>query len=171
MSQLPDAAAVHYRQQQKLASDIGPERMAEYLAKFDYGNRDMTAGIDRFWLEGGMRITAAQQLELMSKLARDELPVSKQAHAIVKEVLKKDPIAGFAHAGKTGSGSLENALPAADGVPMTHHTMVGWMVGWIELARGPVAYAMWVEAPSFEALRELRIRTVDSVLTEVAREW
>jgi hypothetical protein len=30
------------------------------------------------------------------------------------------------------------------------------MVGGIELTRVPVAYAMWIEAPSFEALRDDR---------------
>lgn len=150
----------------KLAVDIGPERMAQYLETLEYGNRDMSAGLDSFWLQGNMRITATQQVDLISGLVREELPVSKQAQAIVKQVLKKEPIAGAPHAGKTGSGGLETP-DSAQG----KGAMVGWMVGFIELARGPVAYAMWVEAPSFDAMRDLRTRTVDAVLTDVVKQW
>lgn len=150
----------------KLASDIGPERMAAYLAKLDYGNRDMSGGLDSFWLQGGMRITAAQQLDLISKLVRDELPVSKQAQAIVREVLKRDPVAGVPHSGKTGTGRVDRV-----GEPEHSGPMGGWLVGWIELPRGPVAYAMWVEAPEYEVLRDLRLKTVDGVLGEVVRTW
>lgn len=149
----------------KLASDIGAERMAAYLSKLRYGNQDMSAGIDSFWLEGNMRITPAQQLALVTGLVRDELPVSKSAQAIVREVLKKDPIHGAAHNGKTGSGWLETPDPARP------NGWVGWMVGWIELPRGPVTYAMWVEAADFDTLKTKRLEVVEGVLGNVVDTW
>lgn len=45
------------------------------------------------------------------------------------------------------------------------------MVGYIELARGPVAYAMWVEAPSYPVMNELRLRTLEGVLGDVVHTW
>ncbi len=48
---------------QDIARKIGPERMQEYVDKFDYGNRDIGgAPIDMFWLDGALRISAFQQI-------------------------------------------------------------------------------------------------------------
>jgi beta-lactamase class D len=151
----------------KLALDIGPERMATYLEKLDYGNRDMSGGPDAFWLQGGLRISARQQVAFVSRLVRDALPVSKHAQALVREVLRREALKGRPHYGKTGTGRLESESEAE---PETA-PYVGWLVGFIELERGPVAYAMWLEASPFEALRDRRLATVDAVLAEVVQKW
>jgi beta-lactamase class D len=151
----------------RLAHDIGPERMGRYLALLDYGNQDVSGGPDRFWLDGALRISALEQAALVTRLVRAELPVSKAAQAALRDVLRREPIAGAAHAGKTGTGVLETEA----GDRALQGAMVGWMVGWLELARGSVVYAMWVEAPSSEAVRDLRTRTLEGVLGDVAAHW
>lgn len=150
----------------KLASDVGNGRMAQYLAKLDYGNRDMSGGDDRFWLDGGLRISALAQVAFVSKLVRDELGVSERAQAALRDVLGRDRIAGVPHAGKTGTGGLEEERQTAAG-----DGALAWMVGWIELPRGPVAYAMWVEGASVDAVKAVRTQTLDAVLGEIVTRW
>ena len=58
---------------QEVARRIGKERMKEWLVRLDYGNRDMRGGIDQFWLQGAIRISAFQQVDFLRKLSEGEL--------------------------------------------------------------------------------------------------
>jgi len=51
---------------QELARRIGQERMQHYLELARYGNRDMSGGIDQFWLEGGLTITPKEQIAFLA---------------------------------------------------------------------------------------------------------
>ncbi|HWU91049.1 MAG TPA: penicillin-binding transpeptidase domain-containing protein, partial [Kofleriaceae bacterium] len=71
-----------------LARQLGEERMRAGLAKLDYGNRDMSGGLDRFWLTGGLRISAARQLAFVEALAQGKLDLSPRTQATVRDVLE-----------------------------------------------------------------------------------
>jgi beta-lactamase class D len=147
-----------------LAIQIGPERMRGYLERLDYGNRDMSGGPDAFWLRGGLRITARQQIELLSGLVQRKLPVKAEAQAAMRDVLRLEPRhPGVELFGKTGSGSLEDGPEG----PTGEGPMVGWMVGWIEQAQRTVVYAMWIEGESYQTMRERRTKAVDAVIDDL----
>jgi beta-lactamase class D len=59
---------------QDMARDIGNERMQEYINKMNYGNRDISGGIDQFWLDSSLKISAVEQLGLMESLVQEQLP-------------------------------------------------------------------------------------------------
>ncbi len=148
----------------KLALDIGAARMADYLARLGYGNQDMSGGVDGFWLSpGGLRITAGDQLELITQLHDGKLPVSARAQEIVREVLRKDDVVGHPLYGKTGSGGLEDRDDAFGEGPM-----VGWLVGWVELPDRTVAFALWVEDESYDAMAARRAETIEGLVRALA---
>lgn len=149
------SAVPHYR---RLATLIGAERMQAALDAMAYGNRDISGGLDQFWLRGGLRISARQQIDFLVRLLRDELPVSKAAQAAVREILFRETRGTAKIFGKTGSGPLE------DGPETRFH---GWLVGWIEQDGRTLVYAMWVEAEGYEGVRDLREKVVDAVLTDL----
>ena len=145
------SAVPHYR---RLATQIGAERMQAALDAMDYGNRDISGGQDQFWLRGGLRISARQQVDFLVELLRDELPVSKPAQATVREILRRETRGTATIFGKTGSGPLE------DGPETMFH---GWLVGWIEQDGRTLVYAMWVEAEGYEGVRDHRAAVLDGV--------
>ena len=49
-------------------------REKEYLTRIQYGNADLSGGVDRFWLDGALRISAMEQVDFLRKLYRNELP-------------------------------------------------------------------------------------------------
>ena len=49
-------------------SDIGQEKMQSYVSKFKYGNQDISSGIDDFWLNGSMKISALEQVRFLQKM-------------------------------------------------------------------------------------------------------
>lgn len=108
---------------QDLARDVGQESMQQWLDRLDYGNRDISGGIDRFWLGSSLEIDAYQQLHLIQALWRDGLPFAPEHQEQVRAMLLlESTLDGDLH-GKTGSclGDPESATP--------DH---GWFVGWVD---------------------------------------
>ena len=111
---------------QSLARDIGAATMAQWLERLDYGNQDISAGIDRFWLGASLLIPARQQLEFVRKLWRAGLPFDESHQRRVQEMLSQpSALPGRLH-GKTGSCLAD---PAND---RPEH---GWFVGWVDWDR------------------------------------
>ena len=103
---------------QHLAREIGMERMNHYLKAIGYGNEDTSAGIDKFWLEGGMRISPKEQVDLLDKLLKGELPFSKRSIDILKEIAIIQQTDEFTFYGKTGWAQYSEKN-------------LGWLVGWV----------------------------------------
>ncbi len=57
---------------QEMARRIGPARMQEYLDAFGYGNRDISGGIDQFWLTVGAGCVSATVLLRRAARVRGE---------------------------------------------------------------------------------------------------
>ena len=116
----------------ELARRIGEDKMQEMLNAFNYGNKDISSGLDKFWLEGSMKISQSEQIEFLKKLYKYELPVSKRSVDILKNIIVLDSTADHIMRGKTGWGFEDN-------------TNIGWLVGWIEKSENVYFYAINVE--------------------------
>jgi len=109
---------------QRIAREVGSERMKSWLARLEYGNRDSSGGIDRFWLEGGLRISPLEQIDFLRRLESGALPIAARTREIVMDILTLDVTDSYVFRGKTG-------LSRPPEVP---HDL-GWFVGWVE--QGP----------------------------------
>lgn len=105
---------------QELARRIGPERMQQYLDRFDYGNRNMGGGADRFWLHGDLRISPDEQVEFLRRLYLGELGLAERSTAILKDLIVLEENAEYRLSGKTGT---------ADVTPTRE---LAWLVGYVE---------------------------------------
>jgi beta-lactamase class D len=112
---------------QEIARRTGKARTKEWLERLDYGNKDMTGGIDLFWLQGGLRVSAVEQVDFLRRLAEGELPMTQRAQRLVKSALAVEKRNGYTLYAKTGSS------PAAK-------SPLSWWVGWVERQGRPVAY-------------------------------
>eukprot|EP00457_Paulinella_chromatophora_P011745 gb/GEZN01011904.1/.p1 GENE.gb/GEZN01011904.1/~~gb/GEZN01011904.1/.p1 ORF type:complete len:301 (+),score=23.30 gb/GEZN01011904.1/:31-933(+) len=102
---------------QRLAVLLGENRVKSYLHQFHYGNENISGGFNRSWLIpphaniscGALNITAYEQAEFMRKLWQDQLPVSKRAMDIARNItlLETSP-KGFTLSGKTGSSFFDD---------------------------------------------------------------
>jgi len=72
---------------QELARRVGKERMQHYVDVAGYGNQDISGQIDTFWLEGGLRISAEEQVGFLKRLYESDLPFSRRSMDIVKDIL------------------------------------------------------------------------------------
>lgn len=101
---------------QKITPRLGKNKFQKYLNNFDYGNKDLRGGITNAWLVGAsskepaLRISAYQQIDFMKKLWTDNLPASKRAMQLTRNItyLETSP-KGFKLNGKTGSNFYDKA--------------------------------------------------------------
>jgi beta-lactamase class D len=121
---------------QRLAAEVGSERMQAHLDAFDYGNRDISGGLTTFWLSSSLKISAEQQVAFVRKLVRGELPVDAKHVAIVREAWVVEQGEGFHYSGKTGTSLLANGA--------SH----GWFVGHARSGETEVVFAAWQREPT-----------------------
>jgi len=111
---------------QKLAVSIGEKQMQSYVHKFKYGNENIGGGLDHFWLDGALRISALQQLEFLGRLKENRLPASLYNQLVVKDALISEATPEYVIRSKTGY-SL-----GAPGYGDRFKPGIAWWVGWIE---------------------------------------
>jgi beta-lactamase class D len=124
---------------QELARRVGKEKMQHYIEIANYGNKDISGQIDTFWLEGGLRISANEQVEFLKRLYKNELPFSSRSVNIVKEILVLEKTESYQLSGKTGSGQR-----------ITPHE--GWFVGYLETKGNVYFFATNFESSSPDGL-------------------
>jgi beta-lactamase class D len=119
---------------QEVARRTGRARMREWLERLEYGNRDMSGGIDLFWLQGGSRISAMEQVAFLHRLAEGRLPMTQRAQRLVRQALAMEKTRGHTLYAKAGT------------VPSGREAVL-WWIGWIERKGRPRAYFAMNLAP------------------------
>lgn len=119
---------------QELASRIGTERMQAYLDRLEYGNRDISGGLTKFWLRSSLQISAQEQVELLHRLYAGKLPVSSDNVEVVKRNITVYEDNGVRLMGKTGSGFEDGKW------------LLGWFVGCIEKQGNRYFFATNIQA-------------------------
>lgn len=113
---------------QDMARDIGKARMQENLQKLAYGNQDISGGIDTFWLDSSLKISAVEQVHFMEKLVREELPFEERHQKTVKRMMIQDEQDDYTLHGKTGTRLSDLGL--------------GWYVGFIKTDKTTWVFAV-----------------------------
>jgi beta-lactamase class D len=115
---------------QRITPQLGAATITNYLARFDYGNQDISGGLTNFWLGSSLKISASEQIEFWKKLWRGQLPVSQRAMTLTKEIMPVDiSPSGNRLAGKTGSHA-------------TATNSLGWFVGHLDTKDGEYLVAV-----------------------------
>ncbi len=117
---------------QALARRIGHARMQEGLANLDYGNAEIGDKVDRFWLDGPLRISAVEQSVFLARLARDQLPLSGDVQAKVREIVMLEQSGDRTLYGKTGWLNAPNSD-------------TGWWVGWVTNGQHVYSFALNID--------------------------
>jgi bla regulator protein BlaR1 len=138
---------------QRVARSVGPQRMQKYLDSVGYGNKDISGGIDRFWLGSSLTISPDEQVEFMKRLCQNDLPFKRSSMDLVKEMLTvKTTTRGTLH-GKTGTAGEEK------------RDVMGWFVGYVDQPGGTYVFATNIGAKADANGRTAR-RITEAILTE-----
>ncbi|GKS62679.1 beta-lactamase [Candidatus Nitrosocosmicus sp.] len=139
-----------------LASQIGAERMGQYVKAFDYGNLDISSGIDSFWLNGSLKISAYEQITFLRKFYSGQLGVSSGTIQKVKSILVQETTDVYTLSAKTGGGYLDENQSRA----------LGWFVGYVEKGDNVYYFALNIEGKRFSEIQKPRIVITKRILRE-----
>jgi beta-lactamase class D len=142
---------------QELARRLGPERMAKYVDLPEYGNKDISSGVDRFWLCGSMQISINEQIEFLKRLYLHRLNgFSDRSINTVKSIMLFESTPQYKLYGKSGTGDcLEGRFLA-------------WYVGFVETDADTSVFAMNIIVDSFDDLKNnFRIELTKDILKEL----
>lgn len=115
---------------ERFAKQIGTERETAYMQRIKYGNA-LATGESPFWVEGGLAISAHEQISFLRSLYRNELPFRIDHQRLVKDVMINEAGKDWILRAKSGwSGKI------------------GWWVGWYEWPTGPVFFALNIDTPN-----------------------
>jgi len=136
-----------YRQ---LATDIGQQKMQSYVTNFVYGNQDISSGLDSFWLDGSMKISAVEQVTFLQKMNKGQLAVKPQSIELLKEVMLVESTDDYKLYAKTGAGR-------ANGLDKKDKSMLGWYIGFVENAEGVHYFAFNFTRGSYAKMKASRV--------------
>lgn len=138
---------------QELARRVGAERMQGYLNRLEYGNMDMSGGIDQFWLCSSHKISAEEQLTFMERLYTHRLPIKPAAMEQVRDMIVVDRSGDWVFSGKTGTGcSYER-------------NDLGWFVGHLKSGNREFVFA--ANAKGLDAMGRTTRDIVFSILKDL----
>jgi beta-lactamase class D len=152
-SAIRDSVVWYY---QELARRVGAPRMQAALDRLNYGNRDISAGLTRFWLGSSLKISADEQVAFLRQLQRGELPISARSQEIVRRILILREADGAVLRGKTGTHGDERG------------TTLGWFVGTVSAGQRTWTFALNTSGPGASGIRtrEIALRALPRLIAE-----
>lgn len=115
---------------QEVARRVGDERMRDGLKRLEYGNMDMTGGLDSFWLSSSLKISADDQVLFLRRLMAEVLPFPRDHQRAVKHLMELHRSDYMVLLGKTGTGIDDFNEPN-----------LGWFVGALETSNDRYVFA------------------------------
>ena len=137
-----------------LSRKVGADSMQNWLEVLDYGNRDISSGIDDFWLNGSLQISAREQVDFLRRLFAEPAPISKPSFDALTRMMRVESTPEYQLYAKTGAGHLDE-----------FHAL-GWYVGWLDNSDGRHYFALNVSADSFAEVQRERLRIANLYLDE-----
>jgi len=142
---------------QELARRVGKEQMQKKVNDLDYGNKDISSGLDTYWLCGSIQISINEQIEFLKKLYLNKLQgFSDESINAVKSIMLYEITPDYKLYGKTGTGDCWD------------NKVLGWYVGFVETETGTKIFAMNIIVNDFEDLKNnFRIELTKKILKDL----
>jgi beta-lactamase class D/beta-lactamase regulating signal transducer with metallopeptidase domain len=128
---------------QQVTSRLGAARFQRYVARFNYGNGDVSGdpgannGLTLSWISSSLKISPLEQVTFLRQIVNRSLPVSARAYDMTARIMPPEMLAnGWEVHGKTGTATA--AL--ADGSDDAQH-QYGWYVGWASKGSRTIVFA------------------------------
>jgi len=135
---LPNSCVPAY---QALARRVGTVQYRKYLTAAHFGNADVEGPVDRFWLNGHLKISANQQVDFLRDVAAHKVPlISERSFDALDDILTIEKTADYTLRAKTGWDASGTA-----------GTDVGWWVGWVTRGENTWVFALNLDMSKPEA--------------------
>lgn len=131
---------------QSIAVKVGLEKYKKHLVKLKYGNQNPANDVKTFWLEGDLRISAIQQIDLLKRVKTYDLPYTKKNIDILKGIMLEKESAHYKLRSKTGFSQN-----------------VGWYVGYLTTKRDTWFFATNLQVEKLSDLKNRKSLTISAL--------
>lgn len=121
---------------QGLDRQAGPENLKNFYREIDYGNHDLSGGINEFWAESSLKISALEQVQLLRNFYANTFGFNGRNIQAVKDALILSSSGQAVLSGKTGTGIVNG------------QTVSSWLIGYVEADNNTFFFAANVRNPS-----------------------
>lgn len=105
---------------QHLDEKLGLFRLKQYFNQINYGNKDLSGGLKRYWVESSLKISAVEQVDLLRSLHNNKWGFSTGSIETIMDSMLLSSLQGTKLYGKTGTGSVDTK------------DVTGWFTGMAE---------------------------------------
>ena len=119
---------------QEIDKQIGSSAIQGYIQKIGYGNENISADLSSYWMQGTLKISPVEQVELLTALHNNNFDFAPENVKAVKNAICLFSSEGKNLYGKTGTGRVDG------------QDVNGWFVGYIEAAGNTYFFATNIQA-------------------------
>ncbi|TKC20148.1 BlaR1 family beta-lactam sensor/signal transducer [Robertmurraya kyonggiensis] len=105
---------------QALDKQTGLDTIQASLNQINYGNGDVSGGVDSFWLESTLKISPVEQVKILRDFYHNDQGFKQEHINTVKDALQLEEKNGAILSGKTGTGNVNGK------------NINGWFIGYVE---------------------------------------
>lgn len=105
---------------QQLDKHIQTENIQSYLDRMRYGNRDLSGGIEDYWLESSLKISPIEQVQTLKNFYTNQYEFDDKNIQFIKDAMKLESKDSATLYGKTGTGTVNE------------RNVNGWFIGYVE---------------------------------------
>jgi bla regulator protein BlaR1 len=118
---------------QELDRRVGKEKLEKWFKNMDYGNHNLSGGLDDYWMESSLKISPVEQVKLLTALCQNKMSFSRQNVLAMKNALLLSRKNNAALFGKTGTVTVNGKI------------ISGWFIGFVENAENCFVFALRIE--------------------------
>ncbi|WP_233880736.1 BlaR1 family beta-lactam sensor/signal transducer [Virgibacillus halodenitrificans] len=118
---------------QRLDRKLQLESIQAYIRAINYGNQDVSGGIDEYWLESSLKISPIEQVKTLKDFYTNQFDFDEKNIQLVKDTMKLESKENATLFGKTGTGSVNGKQ------------VNGWFIGYVETKTNTYFFATNIE--------------------------
>jgi bla regulator protein BlaR1 len=119
---------------QDIDKQVGIKELQNYFKKINYGNYDLSSGINDYWIESSLKVSPIEQVQLLKSFYLNEFNFKAENIKAIKNAIKISDKNTATMYGKTGTGTVGNK------------NINGWFIGFIEKNDNTYFFATNIQA-------------------------
>lgn len=119
---------------EEIDKQIGSAAIQDYIRKIGYGNETVNANLSAYWMQGALKISPVEQVELLTALYNNRFDFAPENINAVKNSICLFSSESKNFYGKTGTGRVDG------------QDVNGWFVGLLETADNTYFFATNIQA-------------------------
>ncbi|QGH36760.1 BlaR1 family beta-lactam sensor/signal transducer [Gracilibacillus salitolerans] len=119
---------------QKLDNKIGKENIQAYFQQINYGNQNVSGGMEGYWLESSLKISPIEQVQTLKDFYTNQFEFDEKNVELIKDAIKLETKDNVTLYGKTGTGTINDK------------NVNGWFIGYVEAKNNTYFFATNIES-------------------------